>query len=185
MSNSQDEFSDPIEKFVQVQNSPQNIPEQFTQQQAQMQQQQQAQLQSPQQHQQQAQLQSQQQHHQQRSQQQANYNEMMQKEMMQNHLNNQQIINPQSGYYQENLKFEKKELFLSKLKTFTTTATLKEILIIAILFIIFTNTLFKNIIGNSIPFINVDSDGSFNTLGLLFMSIIFGVIFVLIKLLIN
>ena len=123
----------------------------------------------------------------QNSQQQQYYQEMMRKEMMQNHLNNQnfqsnQII--QSNQNQENLN-NNKETFLNKLKTFATTATLKEILIIAILFIIFTNTLFKNIIGNTVPFISVDSDGSFNTIGLLFMSLVFGVLFVLIKLLIN
>ena len=204
MSNSQDEFSDPIEKFVQsppqqqlqqIANSQQQQlqQQQLQQQQAQLQaqysQQQQAQHSQQQQlqaqHSQQHQLQAQQHIPEQFQNSQQYYQEMMRREMMQNHQNiqNGQIIQSNQNI-PENLN-NNKETFLSKLRTFATTATLKEILVIAILFIIFTNTLFKNIIGNTIPFISVDSDGSFNTIGLLFMSLTFGVLFVLIKLLIN
>tara|TARA_Y100000022_G_C13143897_1_gene326246 strand:- start:160 stop:714 length:555 start_codon:yes stop_codon:yes gene_type:complete len=181
MSNSQDEFSDPIEKFIK------NPYQQAQQQQmanSQLQAQQQQMANSQQQYQEMVNSQLQAQQQQQIANSQQQYQEMIKREMMQNHLNiqnNQNIHNSQNLINQENLT-DIKETFLSKLRTFTTTATLKEILVIGILFIVFTNTLFKNIIGNTIPFINIDSDGNFNTIGLLFISLLFGIIFVLIKL---
>lgn len=188
-TDNQDEFSDPIERFI-PKGPPQQQLTQQQQQQAQQLQAQQAQLQTQQQH--QAQLQAQQQHQAQL--------QAQQLQAQQQRLNSQehfqqaqleQMAKHQLGHNVTNQQIEKlaKESFttslMNKFKSINVNNSLRDILIIASLFIIFSNILFKNILGNYIPFINVNEFGDYNTTGLLFVSLLFALLYIIIKMLID
>ena len=112
--------------------------------------------------------------------QQAQMEQMMQHQLMQQQ---QQLMQPMMQQSHQN---QSKESFtttlMNKFKSINVNNSLKDILIIAVLFIIFSNSLFKNILGNYIPFINVSEFGDLNTVGLLFVSIVFAILYLLIKL---
>ena len=197
-TDNQDEFSDPIERFI-----PQGPPQQQLTQQHQAQLQAQQTQQAHQQH--QAQLKSQQQEHfqqaQLKAQQQEHFQQAQQLQAQQQRLNSQehfqqaqleQMAKHQVGHHNvTNQQIEKlaKESFttslMNKFKSININNSLRDILIIASLFIIFSNILFKNILGNYIPFINVNEFGDYNTTGLLFVSLLFALLYIIIKMLID
>jgi len=69
---------------------------------------------------------------------------------------------------------------LEKLKQLKKNETLQEIFILAILFIIFSTSFFKNNLSK-IPFVTIDNN-NLNTAGLLISALMISIIFILIKL---
>ena len=184
------EYSDPIEKFKQPpQINQQNISfggidprsinntgnqsngmnkehfqaQQKAQQQAQ-QQQQQAQLQAQQQAQQQAQLQAQQIYQQQQIQ-----KEMFEKEKLSNNIN------------KENSKTETFSMIKEKFNCINLSTIVQEVLIISILYIIASNSIYKTYLAKLIPIINLENN-ELNPFGLVLTGLLISIIFIVIRL---
>jgi Fe2+ transport system protein B len=170
---SQEQFSEPISKYVQKNTLPMNntqgIPPNFPQQQLQQQQMQQMQQQQQMQQMQQQQLQQQ-----------------MQSQSP-GPLTAEELAKYKAKKLQELQQVDKDKTesnsddIMSKLKKLLDSECIKNIFIIAILFLVFTSQFYKDNITKYLTFITIDN-GNLNTIGLLLTSIIVGLLYVIIKL---
>jgi hypothetical protein len=117
---------------------------------------------------------------QQAMQQQAMQQQAMQQQAMQQQAMQQQMMQQQMMQQQKQPQNYKDKSLLSKLKQLKKNETLQEIFILAILFIIFSTSFFKNNLSK-IPFVSVDNN-NLNTAGLLISALMISIIFILIKL---
>jgi len=116
----------------------------------------------------------QQQMQQQMQQQQMQQQQMQQQQMQQQHL--QQHMQQNIQLPSENLKNDSS--LLTKLKNLNFNKTLQEVLVISVLFIIFSSSFYKDTITKYISIITV-SNNELNTIGLLISAILLSVIFVI------
>ena len=116
---------------------------------------------------------------QQAMQQQAMQQQAMQQQAMQQQMMQQQIMQQQMMQKPKSENNKGKSL-LEKLKQLKKNETLQEIFILAILFIIFSTSFFKNNLSK-IPFVTIDNN-NLNTAGLLISALMISIIFILIKL---
>ena len=104
----------------------------------------------------------------------------MQQQAMQQQAMQQQAMQQQNLMKQNNKNKDRKEMtFFEKLKTLKNNETLQEIFIIAILFIIFSTSFYKDNL-TKIPFVTNDNN-CLNTSGLLISAILIAIIFVIIR----
>ena len=104
----------------------------------------------------------------------------MQQQAMQQQAMQQQAMQQQNLMKQNNKNKDRKEMtFFEKLKTLKNNETLQEIFIIAILFIIFSTSFYKDNL-TKIPFVTNDNN-CLNTAGLLISAILIAIIFVIIR----
>ena len=104
----------------------------------------------------------------------------MQQQAMQQQMMQQQAIQQQAMQKKNNGSSGKKPTtFLEKLKRLKNNDTLQEIFVIAILFIIFSTSFYKNNLSK-IPFVT-NENNCLNTSGLLISAILIAVIFVIIR----
>lgn len=104
----------------------------------------------------------------------------MQQQAMQQQMMQQQAMQQQAMQQKNNGSSGKKPTtFSEKLKTLKNNDTLQEIFVIAILFIIFSTSFYKNNLSK-IPFVT-NENNCLNTAGLLISAILIAVIFVIIR----
>ena len=113
-------------------------------------------------------------------QQQAMQQKAMQQQAMQQQMMQQKAMQQQAMQKKNHASSSKKSTtFLEKLKRLKNNDTLQEIFIIAILFIIFSTSFYKNNLSK-IPFVT-NENNCLNTSGLLISAILIAIIFVIIR----
>ena len=116
---------------------------------------------------------------QQAMQQQAMQQQAMQQQAMQQQAMQQQAMQQQAMKQKNGSSDKKPTKFLEKLKRLKNNDTLQEIFIIAILFIIFSTSFYKNNLSK-IPFVT-NENNCLNTIGLLISAILIAIIFVIVR----
>ena len=99
----------------------------------------------------------------------------MQQQMMQQHAMQQHAMQQKNHVYSS----KKPTTFVEKLKKLKNNDTLQEIFVIAILFIIFSTSFYKNNLSK-IPFVT-NENNCLNTAGLLISAILIAIIFIIIR----
>ena len=96
----------------------------------------------------------------------------------QKYMQQQQMLQQQQQQLKESMNGDSDKSLLTKLKNLNVNQTLQEVLVLSVLFIIFSSSFYRDTITKYIPMITV-SNNELNTMGILISAVLLSVVFII------